>query len=40
MLNNFGACYDYANETGQNHLSVSINTNEFDDWLINEAYNN
>ena len=34
------ACYDYSNESGQDHLSVSINTNEFDDWLLNEAYNN
>lgn len=33
------ACYDYSDEYGdQDHLSVSIDTNEFEEFLRNDAY--
>ena len=33
------SCFDYSDEYGdQDHLSVSIDTNEFDEFLRNEAY--
>ena len=34
------ACYDYSKaHNNQDHLSVSIDTYEFNDWLFNKAYN-
>ena len=34
------ACYDYSEAQGaQDHLSVAIDTAEFDKWLKNEANN-
>lgn len=33
------ACYDYSKKhNGQDHLSVSIDTYEFNNWLFNKAY--
>ena len=32
-------CYDYSKEHGsQDHLSVSLQTHKFNDWLYNKAY--
>ena len=35
------SCYDFSKEhaVNQNHLSISLDTNEFNKWLTNKAFN-